>query len=97
MIYCLIFTKKFNSSEWKNQPQKRKYHLRRILTTDLVVGKPSGEVEKLLGSNESCSQIPDRWTYALYTEIKTRRKYFLAVYFENNIAVKVRKEYKSVF
>jgi hypothetical protein len=97
MMYWLIFTKKFNSCEWKNKPQKRKYYLRNILTTDLIVGKSCEEVEELLGINESCSKIANRWTYVLYSEIKTHRKYFLAVYFENNIAVKVRKEYKSVY
>ncbi|GEN78090.1 hypothetical protein [Chryseobacterium hagamense] len=97
MLNFLIFIKKFNSYEWKNQQQKRRYYVRSILNTQLILGKTSEEVEELLGKNESCSRVANRWTYTLYNETKTRRKYFLVVYFEHHIAVKVRKEYKSIF
>lgn len=50
----------------------------------------------MLGRNESCSQMVNRWTYTLNLNSISHKKYYLAVYFENGIAVKVRKEYKTI-
>ncbi|WP_294198220.1 hypothetical protein [uncultured Chryseobacterium sp.] len=95
-MFYLIFAKRFNSYEWKKYPQKRKYYLRSIFKGGLIIGKQAEEVEQMLGRNESCSQMKNRWTYALNTDIKTHKKYFLAVYFENGTVIMVRKEFKTI-
>jgi len=95
-LFHLFSAKKFNSYLWKTQPAGRGNYIRELLETDLIRGKEAEEVELMLGRNESCSRMANRWTYVLNLNSTSHKKYYLAVYFENGIAVKVRKEYKTI-
>jgi len=96
-MFHLFFTKKFNSHIWKSNPEKRNQYVKAVLRTGLVVGKSEEEIESIFGPNESCSRKDNRWTYALYSDYKAHKKYFLSIYFQNGKALMARKEFKTLY
>lgn len=86
-----LFRKSFNSKNWKRDRKRRKYYIDDIVDNIDYLGKNRVEIEELLGPNESYNiYLFNRWSY--FVENRNKRKFYLAIYFENDKVAKIKYE-----
>lgn len=83
--------KEFRCKYWKNV-KERKYYIKAILEDPEYRGKTKSEIESDFGTNESRHPYQNRWSY--FVGSTGKKEYVLAFYFEDNILVDIRYEYK---
>ncbi|WP_346985882.1 hypothetical protein [Chryseobacterium sp. POE27] len=101
-LFCFIknhiISKEFLVSEFKNEywrnVTRRKFYVKNIIENSLLIGKTKSEIEASFGKNESKHDYVNRWTY--FVQKKGKRKYVLALYFEDDVLVDVRYEYRYI-
>ncbi len=86
-----FYDQEFKQEYWKDV-KSRRYYIQAIRANPEYLGKTKSEIESYFGSNECKHLYTNRWTY--FVGIKGRKEYMLAFYFENNILIEIRYEYK---
>ncbi|PWN57946.1 hypothetical protein C1634_025170 [Chryseobacterium viscerum] len=88
-----FYKDEFKQEYWKDV-KRRRYYIRIIKENPEFRGKTRSEIESYFGSNECKHLYTNRWTY--FIMIKRRKEYILAFYFENNVLIDIRYEYKYI-
>lgn len=83
--------KEFKKEYWRDI-NKRKYYIRSIMESSEYIGKTKQEIESCFGNNECSLLYQNRWSY--FIEITLRKKYELVFYFEDDLLIDIRYEYK---
>lgn len=81
----------FRPEYWLNI-HKRKNYVDSILKSQNCKGKSKLEIEAFFGSTECRRSYPNRWTYLI--EIKGKKEYVLAFYFEDDLLIDIRYEWE---
>lgn len=80
--------------EYWHEIRKRKYYLRAVMENPEYLGRSKSEIAVLLGSN-ACKYLgSNRWAYSI--EMKGRKEYVLAFYFEDDLLIDIRNEYEHI-
>ncbi len=88
-----IDDQEFKQDCWRDVKSRRKY-IRSIMDNPEYRGKTKTEIESYFGNNECSHLYQNRWSY--FIEITGRKKYVLAFYFEDNLLIDIRYEYKYI-
>ncbi|MFY7815052.1 MAG: hypothetical protein ACOVRK_07650 [Chryseobacterium taeanense] len=88
-----LLVQDFKNEYWRNV-NRRKFYVKDIIENSLLIGKTKSEIEASFGKSESKPHYINRWTY--FVQKKGKRKYVLALYFEDDVLVDVRYEYKYI-
>lgn len=85
----------FDSEIWKQNPEQRKYFVKSILDKQLGIGYSKRELEEQYGRPNMMYLEEDRWSYTI--EIKAKRKYVLAFYYENGRVAFIKPEVRKLY
>ncbi|WP_312900652.1 hypothetical protein [Chryseobacterium taichungense] len=83
----------FKKEYWRNV-NLRKFYVKDIIENSLLIGKTKSEIESSFGKDESKHYYVNKWTY--FVKKKGKRKYVLALYFEDDVLIDIRYEYRYI-
>jgi hypothetical protein len=83
----------FKNEYWRNVNQRR-FYVKDIIENSSLIGKTKSEIETSFGKNESKHYYANKWTY--FVQKRGRKKYVLTFYFEDDVLVRIRYEYRYI-
>lgn len=91
----LFSYRKFESNQWNNRIDLRKYYVRDVLYSSEFMGKTKNQIEQYFGLSESTDDIfNDCCVY--FVRNKGNKKYYLVFYFDADHVIDIKYEYQMI-